>query len=918
MLRCPSCQAETAPDTRFCGACGAPVAPSSVTPTRAVPRTLGSSPTSSGSLDNARFTPGTMVAERYRVVGLLGRGGMGEVYRAEDLTLGQQVALKFLPELFATDPGRLSRFLQEVRNARQVTHPNVCRVYDIGQVDGQHFISMEYVDGEDLSVLLRRIGRLPGDKAVQIARQLCAGLAAAHDRGILHRDLKPANVMLDGQGRVRITDFGLSGLAEGFTGEEVRAGTPAYQAPEQLAGTGVSVRSDIYALGLVMYELFSGKPAYQASSAAELRNMQQSTPASLSSVVSDMDDAVERIILCCLEQDPRERPPSALAVAAALPGGDPLAAALAAGETPSPEMVANAGAVGSMRPRAALACLAGALLSIVLPFISLRPVTLLHHIPAGRTPEDLAAHARELLAANGFDELPKYQASGHEPESDYLNWIAENDHRPSRWDVLQDGDPAPLLYWYRVSPSELSPRSLHRVRTTSEDPAQSVPGSATIFLDMQGRLRHFEALPPEAFVSSAPGTPATESVLAQAGIDAGELEPVDLVKAPRVPTDTLQAWRWKRPPPSHPPAGDVPAAMVGETIVQAGWFGGRLTYFEIVEPWNAPEAVDVAQTPQALRILFPVLIAVLLGGGLLLARHNLKQGRSDRRGAFRFALILTVALLLTWLLVGIGLRDIFPEAIFQLLFGQPLGHALVHAAIAWILYVAIEPYVRRLWPGTLVSWTRLLMGRLRDPLVGRDILLGGLAGGAAMLLISTGFWIQQLMGGLPSVPDLGPFDPLEGSPGVRSGVATLIYTLRTPVMPAMGSLVLLLLFRVVLRRLWAAFTAYALLLLVIFTLGTLSTPFLSAPAAMLSALFFAATIFVPVLIMLRTGLVAGLVGFYFFVMMGSIPLALDLSRWYAGQTVLTVGFFAVLFVYAFWMAMAGQSVFKESLFDRTG
>jgi serine/threonine protein kinase len=261
-----------------------------------------------------------MVAERYRVVGLLGRGGMGEVYRAEDLTLNQQVALKFLPEVFAKDPDRLARFLQEVRNARQVTHPNVCRVYDIGQVapsassgqapsassgpapalspsKGQHFISMEYVDGEDLSVLLRRIGRLPGDKAVQIARQLCAGLAAAHEQGILHRDLKPANVMLDGQGRVRITDFGLSGLAEGFTGEEVRAGTPAYQAPEQLAGTGVSVLSDIYALGLVMYELFSGKPAYRAANVSELRDMQQATPMSLSSVVSDMDDAVERVIL---------------------------------------------------------------------------------------------------------------------------------------------------------------------------------------------------------------------------------------------------------------------------------------------------------------------------------------------------------------------------------------------------------------------------------------------------------------------------------------------------------------------------------------------------------------------------------------------------------------------------------------------
>ena len=161
---------------------------------------------------------------------------MGEVYRADDLTLGQGVAMKFLPDEAARDEGLLERFRNEVRMARRVSHPNVCRVYDVGDVDGQTFFTMEYVDGEDLASLLRRIGRLPPDKALDIARHLCAGLAAAHAKGVLHRDLKPANIMLDGRGQVVITDFGLAGVADDIRGPEVRSGTPAYMSPEQLAG----------------------------------------------------------------------------------------------------------------------------------------------------------------------------------------------------------------------------------------------------------------------------------------------------------------------------------------------------------------------------------------------------------------------------------------------------------------------------------------------------------------------------------------------------------------------------------------------------------------------------------------------------------------------------------------------------------
>src|ERR1700736_3044751 len=388
-MRCPSCSSEIPDASRYCSACGRVVDSSNETtlvgdnlgiegetiaptpPRRAPshpstpqhrssrnPSSSAASLSSSNAIGGGRFTPGQIIAERYRVVALAGRGGMGEVYRAEDLRLSQIVAIKFLPSTLSQDAGALARFHSEVRIARQVSHPNVCRVFDIGDADGVPFLTMEYVDGEDLGSLIRRIGRLSSDKAIEIARQICAGLAAAHERGVIHRDLKPANLMLDGAGKIRITDFGLAGIAASIQGADVRAGTPAYMAPGQLAGKEVTAKSDLYSLGLVLYEVLTGKRAFVATTLPELMRLrEESVPTSPSSLVRDLDPLLERVVLRCLERDPALRPASALQVAAALPGGDPLAAALAAGETPSPQMVAAAGENEGIRPALALTLL---------------------------------------------------------------------------------------------------------------------------------------------------------------------------------------------------------------------------------------------------------------------------------------------------------------------------------------------------------------------------------------------------------------------------------------------------------------------------------------------------------------------------------------------------------------------------------
>jgi serine/threonine-protein kinase len=289
------------------------------------------------------FAPGTLLAERYRIVAPLGSGGGGEVFRADDLILNHPVALKLFAAPSGDERATLDRFYQEVRMARQISHGNVCRVFDIGETAGRPFITMEFVGGEDLHLLLRRIGRLSPDKALQVSRQLCAGLAAAHDAGVLHRDLKPANIMLDARGNVKIADFGLAALA-GDRSRDAQAGTPGYMAPEQLAGKEVTARSDLYALGLVLYELFTGKRALEPQSATELVRGSVRRASRLDPMPG-VHLLVQQTIWHCLETNPAKRPASAAHVAAV------LSQAARLGPVPVAQKVAAPTPVPPVRPQ---------------------------------------------------------------------------------------------------------------------------------------------------------------------------------------------------------------------------------------------------------------------------------------------------------------------------------------------------------------------------------------------------------------------------------------------------------------------------------------------------------------------------------------------------------------------------------------
>jgi eukaryotic-like serine/threonine-protein kinase len=261
------------------------------------------------SPSTSTFSAGEIFASRYRMIARIGRGGMGDVWRADDLVLNTPVALKLI---HAAGADARDRIANEVRLARSITHPAVCRVFDVGEADGHLFLSMELVQGEDLATLLRRVGRLPPERVIAIGKQLCAGLAALHAQRVLHRDLKPANVLIDDHGRVLITDFGIA-VANSGTRRHTVIGTPGYMAPEQLSGHAqLTERTDIYALGLVLYELVVGQHPFA-------RAPRSTEPVRPSTRVS-VDPRLERTILKALSLDPNDRPESAAAMGASLEG----------------------------------------------------------------------------------------------------------------------------------------------------------------------------------------------------------------------------------------------------------------------------------------------------------------------------------------------------------------------------------------------------------------------------------------------------------------------------------------------------------------------------------------------------------------------------------------------------------------------
>ncbi len=896
---CGSCGIPVPERARFCSSCGAPVVSEDL-PTLSSPapgaRKPGSRSTHASvaarEAAEGRFVPGTVLAARYRIVALLGKGGMGEVYRAEDLTLGQTVALKFLPRATASDDA-LERFRSEVRLARRVSHRNVCRVYDIGEAEGRYFLSMEYVEGEDLSSLLKRIGRLPQDKAIDVARGVCAGLAAAHEKGVLHRDLKPANVMLDRQGQVVITDFGLAAIAGQVPEHDARSGTPSYMAPEQLANGEVTTRSDIYSLGLVLYEIFTGRRAFESQTLAGKSRTEPGTkPSSPSSVVRDLDPAVEHAILWCLEREPEKRPRTALAVAAALPGGDPLAAALEAGVTPAPEIVAGAGETTGLRPRWAVLRLAAVVIALAAVLALAIRTSGLDKIGVA-PPDAMASKSREVLEKLGYTEPAYDHASGYGVEDAALRYLQQKE-KPARWDDVLTGWPPLLYYWYRTSPQRMLVLDVSNDLLTPGlvsiwNPPATVAGMANVGLDAHGRLNFLQVQPPEVIdAPKAPPVPDWDVLFALAGLDRAQFQPA----APRWTTiaasDTRMAWTGSWPGGSRP------------LRIEAAAFQGKIVYFNLVSPWTPPWRThpDPRTTGEKAAGFAAIALAlVVIAAATLLARHNYASGRGDRRGALRLAVGVFFLQMALWLARA---HHIASAGEFGLLVAA-IAYSLFAAGLAWLLYLSLEPYVRRHWPQTLISWSRLLAGRLRDPLVGRDLLSGVLLG-LLWALIFEGFLL--LIGRMGGPPLLGSTDGLDGGREVAGAwLGVLLESIRSTLV----FFLVLFLLRVLLRRSWLASVCFVIIF---------ATPTLLASQHLLLEIPVRVAIYtIAVLAVMRFGLVTLAAGILTVELLLNVPVTASLSSWYVGSTAFVFLSVLAIAAWGFWTSLAGQRLWQGDIFE---
>jgi serine/threonine-protein kinase len=664
-------------------------------------------------------------------------------------------------------------------------------------------------------------------------------------------------------------------------------------APEQLAGGVATVQSDLFSLGLVLYEVFTGRRPFPARNREDLSRLyREYTPESASDLVPSMDPRVARVIRQCMEKEPARRPPSALAVAAGLPRQDALAAALAEGQTPSPEMVANAGAEGTLSPPVAATLLATAVLGVVLVALLAQRATFYGQIPLDQPPRALAARARTILHRIGHADHPVDSCQSLYYNYDYLDYNVRTDTSPQRWAALPTGEPPAMAFWYRQSPQYLvAARMGLRVypgRVTPVDPPPLVPGMSTVFLDTRGRLLEFEHVP--ARERAAPGPPANvdwKPLFEEAGLDGARAQPTSPKWTPPFFADQSLAWEVPRPDGAGEPLR-----------VEAAVDQGKVVYFKVFHgPWDRPDPLHelLPGEPKLFQYAYASTFCLVLVGAAWLARRNWRLGLGDQAGAFRLAIFLFACHLISMTLVADHVPSFRAEAIWLV---KALGYAGLWSGLCWLLYIALEPYVRRRWPWRLVAWNRVLAGRFQDPLVGRDLLIGVLLGVFMTLMLQLGVVLPTLFG-RPS-----PLPLLTWPTAFTNVPYQLLLPLASAVKDALQWFFVLFLLVLFVRNEWLAFPLNVALVLLYYLIQ-------EPEVHVFWAAFMGVTVTTSTFVVLRFGLLAQAIGLYFCYFLYQNPLGLDWTVWYGWQSLAYLLWPVLVAGAGFLIARGGQPLFRE-------
>ncbi|HYM26198.1 MAG TPA: protein kinase, partial [Vicinamibacterales bacterium] len=651
-----------------------------------------------------------------------------------------------------------------------------------------------------------------------------------------------------------------------------------------------TTQSDIYALGLILFEVFTGKRAFDAKTMADLIKQHEdgniTTP---SSVVHDLDPAVERVIMRCLEKDPLKRPASAIVVAAALPGANPLADALAAGETPSPELLAAAAEEEALplgRGLVVLAAIVGGLL--VYAGVAWH-ASLVGHVPLDKPAAVLIDRAQAISRTFGYTDTPVDWAFGTSAANDYLDWLVVHDRTPHRWDVLSRGTPAALFLWYRASPRPMTPLLPFSIRPN--DPPLNDTSMRIVVVDTLGRLQEFHAVPPQ-FEPDAGASHSADwsAAFSAAGLDMRAFAPAEPQWTPRDFADARVAW-----------TGTLPERPDLPVRVEAASYRGRPVSFTIVAPWSRPTRQQPRRPSRAdgwINASAVVGVCALFVGAMVLARIHLRENRDDRRGAARLILYVLIAGFIDWIVSGHHVSDV------NLQFGslyRSAGGELTTAAIIGVMYVALEPYVRRLWPDGLLGWSRLLTGHVKDSRVGRD-LLAGLALGVATAGVDVAkVRLLPLLGYAAPMPIFGgELDVIMQPMGVISGWIELSFR-------ALEASLLIVLLFVVIRLLTRSARLSAILLFIVLSLvNTNNTASSSTPLIWIFPLLSGALMTVTAL---RFGLLPLAASSFAANVLTRAPMTLDVGEWYAAPSNWTMLALSALAAFAFYAARAGQPLF---------